>query len=121
MALREHSQAVPLFVRPGDRLAGSISETPGAMPVFVELGIAENGIYVGEDPERRGYLRGPIARSYGHEMQINAVDSATLRVAQQSPDERRDPVVRVAGFSEFFVHLTPDIQADVITRAEHGL
>ncbi|KKL90286.1 hypothetical protein LCGC14_1906180, partial [marine sediment metagenome] len=45
MALREHLRTVPLFVREHDRLAGSISERPGAMPVFVELGIAENTGY----------------------------------------------------------------------------
>ena len=60
MALRDYFATVPLYVRPHDRIAGSISETPGAMPVFVELGIAENGIYVGENPERRGYLRGRV-------------------------------------------------------------
>src|SRR5688572_11043206 len=32
MALREYFRTVPLYLRPGDRLAGSISETPGAMP-----------------------------------------------------------------------------------------
>ena len=44
MALRAYFETVPLFIRTHDRLAGSISETPGAMPVFPELGIGENGI-----------------------------------------------------------------------------
>ncbi len=103
VALREYFGTVPLYLRPHDRLAGSISETPGAMPVFVELGIAENGIYVGENPGRRGYLRG-------------RVPPKMLRHW-----EHRDLVVRVAGFSEFFVNLTRDIQDGVIARAEHSL
>ena len=45
---------------PHDRLAGSISELPGAMPVMVELGIAENNIYTGENPKRQGYLKGQV-------------------------------------------------------------
>ena len=44
LALREYFETVPLYVRPGDQLAGSISEAPGAMPVMVEIGIAENNI-----------------------------------------------------------------------------
>jgi pyruvate-formate lyase len=60
LAFREHLRTVPLYLRPGDRLAGSICETPGAMPVFAELGIAENGIFTNENPERKGYLRGQV-------------------------------------------------------------
>ncbi|MGB2823946.1 MAG: pyruvate formate lyase family protein, partial [Phycisphaerae bacterium] len=61
-AFREHLRAIPLYVRPHDRIAGSISERPGAMPVNVEIGIGENSIYVGENPHRRGYLRGQVPR-----------------------------------------------------------
>jgi pyruvate-formate lyase len=60
LALREYFQTVPLYLREHDRLAGSISEQPGAMPVMVELGIGENGIYTGEFPHRRGYLKDQV-------------------------------------------------------------
>ncbi|MHB8899361.1 MAG: pyruvate formate lyase family protein [Thermoguttaceae bacterium] len=59
-ALREYFETVPLYVRDQDRIAGSISELPGAMPVFVELGIAENTIYTGEMPQREGYLKDQV-------------------------------------------------------------
>ncbi|MCX7014082.1 MAG: hypothetical protein NTW86_16270 [Candidatus Sumerlaeota bacterium] len=62
MALREHLQTVPLYIRRHDRIAGSISERPGAMPLIVELGVGENPIYTGEYPHRRGYLRGQVPR-----------------------------------------------------------
>lgn len=55
----------------------------------------------------------------GQELQINVVDSATLRAAQKNPEQYRDLVVRVAGFSEFFVNLTPDMQEEIIARTEH--
>jgi formate C-acetyltransferase len=55
----------------------------------------------------------------GQELQINVVDSQTLRAAQKDPQQFRDLVVRVAGFSEFFVNLTPEMQEEVIARAEH--
>lgn len=55
----------------------------------------------------------------GQELQINVVSTATLRAAQKDPEQYRDLVVRVAGFSEFFVNLTPEMQEDIIARAEH--
>ena len=60
LALREYFQTVPLYLREHDRLAGSISELPGAMPVMVELGIGENNIYTSERPDREGYLKGQV-------------------------------------------------------------
>jgi formate C-acetyltransferase len=60
LALREYFQTVPLYLREHDRLAGSISERPGAMPVMVELGIGENNIYTSENPQRKGYLKGQV-------------------------------------------------------------
>ena len=58
-------------------------------------------------------------RNGGQELQINVVDSATMRAAQKNPEQYRDLVVRVAGFSEFFVNLTPDMQEEIIARTEH--
>jgi len=60
MALREYFETVPLYLREHDGIAGSISETPGAMPLMVELGIAENNIYTGERPDREAYLKGQV-------------------------------------------------------------
>lgn len=59
-ALRKYFETVPLYVRPHDGIAGSISETAGAMPVMVELGIAENPIYLSENPMDGGYLTGKV-------------------------------------------------------------
>ncbi len=59
-ALRSYFESVPLYVRAQDLLAGSISELPGAMPVMVELGIGENGIYTSENPDRQGHLKGQV-------------------------------------------------------------
>jgi hypothetical protein len=60
LAMREYFRTVPLYLRDHDCLAGSISEMPGAMPVIVELGIGENGIYTSERPDRKGYLKGQV-------------------------------------------------------------
>ena len=60
LALREYFATVPLYLREHDGIAGTISERPGAMPVMVEIGIAENNIYCGERPDRTGYLKGQV-------------------------------------------------------------
>jgi pyruvate-formate lyase len=60
MALREYFRMVPLYLRANDLLAGAISEAPGAMPLMVELGIAEENLYVSEQPHRTGYLTGKV-------------------------------------------------------------
>ncbi len=74
------------------------------------------------DQAQRGKLRAMLNVYFangGQELQINVVSTETLRAAQKDPDQYRDLVVRVAGFSEFFVNLTPDMQEDIIARAEH--
>ena len=52
----------------------------------------------------------------GSHMQINVVDDATLRDAQENPDKYRNMLVRVAGYSAFFVDLEKNIQENIIER-----
>lgn len=64
-----------------------------------------------------------LVRSYfrmdGHHIQFNVVDAATLRRAQESPDQYRDLIVRVAGYSDYFINLCPELQNEIIRRTEH--
>ena len=54
---------------------------------------------------------------YGNgEMQFNYLDNQTLLDAQAHPEEHRDLVVRVAGYSAFFVELCKDVQDEIISR-----
>jgi len=50
------------------------------------------------------------------EMQFNYLDNETLIDAQQHPDEHRDLIVRVAGYSAFFTELCKDVQDEIISR-----
>ena len=54
----------------------------------------------------------------GMEMQMNIVSADTLRDAQAHPENYRDLVVRVAGFSAYFVEVYKDSQDDLIRRTE---
>ena len=66
-----------------------------------------------------------LVRSYfrmnGHHIQFNVVNAETLRKAQKTPEKYRDLIVRVAGYSDYFVDLGVDLQNEIIKRTEHGL
>ena len=55
----------------------------------------------------------------GHHIQFNVVDTATLRRAQAAPDEYRNLLVRVAGYSDYFVDLDKHHQEEIIARTAH--
>ena len=55
----------------------------------------------------------------GHHIQFNVVGTETLRRAQAHPDDYRDLIVRVAGYSDYFVDLTPELQEEIIRRTAH--
>ncbi len=50
------------------------------------------------------------------EMQFNYLDNETLAQAQETPEKYRDLIVRVAGYSAFFVELCKDVQDEIISR-----
>ena len=55
----------------------------------------------------------------GFEIQINVTDADVLRKAQKNPEQYRDLVVRIGGYSDYFVSLSPSMQEEVITRTSH--
>jgi len=63
-----------------------------------------------------------LIRSYfkldGHHVQFNVIDAETLRKAQQSPEQYSDLIVRVAGYSDYFVDVGRDLQNEIIARTE---
>lgn len=52
-------------------------------------------------------------------LQFNIINQETLLKAQKNPENYRSLLVRVAGYSAYFVELSPDLQADIIERTEH--
>ena len=57
----------------------------------------------------------------GHQVQFNVISTDELHAAQKNPTEYRDLVVRIAGFSTYFIALNPDVQNDFIKRTELAL
>jgi formate C-acetyltransferase len=66
-----------------------------------------------------------LVRAYfdqgGHHVQFNIVDRAILEDAMANPENHRNLLVRVAGYSDYFVLLSPDIQREILSRTEHAL
>jgi len=52
-------------------------------------------------------------------VQINVISSEILRAAQKAPDKYRDVMVKVAGYSDYFVSLPKALQEGIIARTEH--
>jgi formate C-acetyltransferase len=55
----------------------------------------------------------------GHHVQFNVVTAEILRDAKLHPEKYRDLIVRVAGYSDYFNDLTPELQDEIIRRTEH--
>jgi formate C-acetyltransferase len=64
-----------------------------------------------------------LIRSYftmgGHHIQFNVISAQTLREAQAHPEQYRDLIVRVAGYSDYFCDLGKSLQDEIIARTEH--
>jgi len=64
-----------------------------------------------------------LVRTYfkldGHHIQFNVTDAATLKTAQKNPEQYRDLIVRVAGYSDYFCDLGKALQDGIIARTEH--
>ena len=55
----------------------------------------------------------------GFETQVNILDAARLKAAQLHPEEHRDLVVRIGGYTDYFTGLSPAMQAEVIQRTQY--
>jgi len=66
---------------------------------------------------------GQLIRSYfalgGHHIQFNIVDTATLKAAQKCPEDYKDLLVRMAGYSDYFNDMNVDLQQEIIERTEN--
>ena len=65
-----------------------------------------------------------LIRSYfnmdGHHIQFNVIDRETLIAAQKNPEEYKDLIVRVAGYSDHFRNLSKALQDEIINRTEQS-
>ena len=57
----------------------------------------------------------------GFEIQINVTDKELLQKAKDNPEEYRDLVVRIGGYSDYFVKLSPEMKEEIIMRTTHEI
>lgn len=99
-----------------------------ALPFEDVLGCAVNMKFhpsaIGTSPETRAKWIA-LVRTYfrlgGMQLQPSAVSTETLRAAQTQPELHRELIVKVGGYSTYFVDLGREIQDEIIARTEHRL
>jgi pyruvate-formate lyase len=72
-----------------------------------------------EDITKLGHLIRSYFKLGGHHIQFNIVDTATLKAAQKCPEDYKDLLVRMAGYSDYFNDMNADLQQEVIDRTEN--
>ena len=70
----------------------------------------------GEGIDKLAQLVRTYFRLDGHHVQFNVVDAEIMRRAQQNPQEHRDLIVRVAGYSDYFCDIGRELQDEIISR-----
>ena len=75
----------------------------------------------GEDRDKLASMIMVFMTNGGKHVQFNVVDRATLEAAREHPEEHPNLIVRVAGYSAYYVQLTDRIQREVMERTEHVL
>lgn len=72
-----------------------------------------------QDMEKLGSLIRTYFKFGGHHIQFNIVDTATLLDAQKHPEDYKDLLVRVAGYSDYFNDMTSQLQNEIIARTQN--
>ena len=85
-------------------------------------GRIDPGVFKNEEGHKRlaDLIRVFVDQKVFH-LQINVVDSETLRAAQREPANYRDLMVKVAGHNAYFTALTEEMQDSIIARTAHGV
>ncbi len=71
--------------------------------------------------EKLGHLIRSYFRLDGHHIQFNVITAEVLRKAQKNPEKNRELIVRVAGYSDYFVDLGSELQNEIISRTEQQI
>ena len=99
--------------------ATSWDHSPYMGGIVVNLKFAPNQMS-GENEDNVLTLIRSFLERKGMEVQINCISNETLLDAQKHPENYKDLLVRVSGFSAYFTHLPKDIQQEVIDRNEQS-
>ena len=82
---------------------------------FSKSTLGTNSVSVMQGLVKAFMLRG------GFEMQINVTDKEILEKAMKNPENYRDLLVRIGGYSDYFTRISPQMQAEVLLRTTHNI
>ena len=97
--------------------AAKIDQTLGPMGVLYNLTLTADMFTEATRPKVRQLIEGYFAAG-GQQVQVTVASREQLLAAQRDPESHRDLMVRVGGYSDYFVKLAPELQSDIIARAE---
>jgi pyruvate formate-lyase/glycerol dehydratase family glycyl radical enzyme len=97
--------------------AAKIDQTP-LQATLLNMKFHPSALAGEEDEKKLAILIKTYFQLGGKHVQFNVVDRNTLIEATRKPEKHKDLIVRVAGYSAYFVKLTPAIQTEIIARSE---
>jgi pyruvate formate-lyase/glycerol dehydratase family glycyl radical enzyme len=71
-----------------------------------------------EGIEKLAHLIRAYFKLDGHHIQFNVITAESLRLAQEKPEQNRELIVRVAGYSDYFIDVGRELQDEIISRTE---
>ncbi|MCQ2144422.1 MAG: glycyl radical protein [Bacteroidales bacterium] len=101
------------------RSLGKLDQTKGG-GTLLNVRFLPNLLRRDQDVAKLGLLIREYFRLGGHHIQFNVVDSETLLEAQKNPENYKDLLVRVAGYSDYFNDMSCQLQNEVIARTENS-
>ena len=96
-------------------------ERAGFQSLLHNMKIHPSSLKTTEDLKKLSDLIRTYFDNGGKHIQFNVVDKKTLLDAQKNPEAHRNVIVRVAGYSAYFIQLDKPMQDEVILRTEHEL
>jgi pyruvate formate-lyase/glycerol dehydratase family glycyl radical enzyme len=97
--------------------AAKVDHTPMQATLF-NMKFHPSALKAEDDMRKLSFLIKTYFDLGGKHVQFNVVDNSTLIAARKDPEKHKDLIVRVAGYSAYFVKLTVPIQNEIISRAE---
>ena len=88
---------------------------------LMNMKFTPNALKTDADKAKLGAMIKTFLTHGGKHIQLNVVDRKTLEAAQKDHEKYKNLIVRVAGYSAYFVELTPRVQNELIARTEHVL
>lgn len=88
---------------------------------ILNIRLSESTLLTPEGRARAASLMRVLFEKKGVQVQYNVVDNKTLMDAMERPEEYSDLMVRVSGYSAYFVPLDPDVKKDIIARVQFNI